>query len=46
MTYQVEDAFEKNEIDVVAEKLTGMQASLRLLQHSADYQVERTGGGM
>ncbi|XP_023342815.1 conserved oligomeric Golgi complex subunit 7 [Eurytemora carolleeae] len=35
---QVEDAFEKNEVDVVAEKLTGMQASLRLLQHAADYQ--------
>ena len=37
---KVEDAFEKNEVDVVAEKLTGMQASLRLLQHAADYQVE------
>ena len=37
---KVEDAFEKNEVDVVAEKLIGMQASLRLLQHAADYQVE------
>merc|ERR1719391_575116 len=35
---QVEDAFENNDLDVVAEKLMGMQGSLRLLQHAADYQ--------
>jgi len=35
---QVEDAFENNDVDVVAEKLGGMQGSLRLLQHAADYQ--------
>ena len=36
---KVEDAFENNDVDVVAEKLGGMQGSLRLLQHAADYQV-------
>ena len=39
---QVEDAFDSNDHEAVAEKLVGMQASLRLLQHVADYQ-ERVG---
>ena len=36
----MEEGFENNEVELVAEKLGGMQASLRLLQHAADYQVE------
>ena len=36
---QVEEGFENNEVELVSEKLGGMQASLRLLQHAADYQV-------
>ena len=35
---QVEDAFDNNDHATVAEKLVGMQQSLRLLHHVADYQ--------
>jgi len=35
---QVEDAFDNDDLDTVAERLAGMQASLRLLHHVADYQ--------
>ena len=37
----MEDAFENNDLDLVSEKLAGMQASLRLLHHVVDYQVPR-----
>ena len=40
-SWQVEDAFENNDLDLVSEKLAGMQASLRLLHHVVDYQVPR-----
>ena len=36
---QVEDAFDNNDHEAVAEKIVGMQQSLRLLHHVADYQV-------
>jgi len=35
---QVEDAFDSDDLDTVAERLAGMQNSLRLLSHVADYQ--------
>jgi len=35
---QVEDAFDNNDHEAVAEKIVGMQQSLRLLHHVADYQ--------
>jgi len=35
---QVEDAFDNDDLDTVADRLAGMQASLRLLHHVADYQ--------
>ena len=35
---QVEDAFDSNDHETVAEKIVGMQQSLRLLQHVQDYQ--------
>jgi len=35
---QVEDAFENNDYPAVAEGLSGMQASIRLLSHVPDYQ--------
>ena len=35
----MEDAFDSDDLDTVAERLTGMQNSLRLLSHVADYQV-------
>jgi len=35
---QVEDAFDSDDLDTVADRLAGMQASLRLLHHVADYQ--------
>jgi len=35
---QVEDAFENDDYSSVAERLAGMQASLRLLSHVPDYQ--------
>jgi len=35
---QVEDAFDSDDLDKVTDRLAGMQASLRLLQHVADYQ--------
>ena len=38
-SFQVEDAFESNDLDLVSEQLAGMQASLRLLHHVVDYQV-------
>ena len=38
---QVEDAFDKDEHEVVTEKLTGMQQSLRLLSHVPDI-IRRT----
>ena len=38
-SFQVEDAFESNDLDLVSEQLAGRQASLRLLHHVVDYQV-------
>jgi len=35
---QVEDAFDNDDLDTVTDRLAGMQASLRLLHHVADYQ--------
>ena len=35
---QVEDAFDADNLDTVSERLVGMQFSLRLLLHVADYQ--------
>ena len=35
----MEDAFDSDDLDTVAERLAGMQNSLRLLSHVADYQV-------
>ena len=35
----MEDAFDSDDLDTVAERLSGMQNSLRLLSHVADYQV-------
>ena len=37
----MEDAFDSDDLDTVAERLSGMQNSLRLLSHVADYQVRR-----
>merc|ERR1719173_386908 len=39
---QVEDAFDSDDLDTVAERLAGMQSSLRLLSHVADYQERVT----
>ena len=36
--FKVEDAFENNDYPAVAEGLSGMQASIRLLSHVPDYQ--------
>ena len=36
----MEDAFDNDDLETVAERLVGMQGSLRLLWHVADYQVK------
>ena len=38
----MEDAFDSDDLETVAERLVGMQGSLRLLSHVADYQVDAT----